>query len=247
MSNQSIRPLSRAFPNGLVDSAFRASEATWLLEELRATPTDCYLVGGAVRDMILGANCPADLDLIVPNHETFVHGVLDRFGEGRRNRHGNWRYSFANGRHVDVIEPRNFYRQFRSPVEALAFFDTSVNSLGLRLRDGHLLDPRGGLQDLLAGQVSLDADRWTTMDEFESVHLTLRLLRLINKHPLRIVNPSLALAHIEKFRTVEWDQLHRLNGVTRVEACAAARSVLGSQISPSADPNARRSRRAITA
>lgn len=219
----------RSWPLGLIDQAFRTSGATWLLQELRAIPTDSYLVGGAVRDMVLGIDSPADIDLMVPNGDTFVHDVLGRHGAVRRNRHGNWRYTFPNGSHVDVIEPRFFYCEFGSPEEALAFFDTSVNSLGLRLRDGHMLNPKRGLQDLLAGQVRLGADRWATMSDFESVHLTLRLFRLIKKHPLHIVNPSMALAHVEKFDTVEWGELSRLNGVSRLEAYAEARTILGYQ------------------
>lgn len=233
MSEHAIIRDSCRSPRELVDMAFKTSTATWLLEELRETPTDCYLVGGAVRDMFLGAACPADLDLMVPNRDTFVHGVLARHGRARRNRHGNWRYIFPSGSHVDVIEPRFFYRQFHAPAEALAYFDTSVNAIGLRLHDGDLLDPLGGLQDLFEGQLRLGHDRWTTMNDFESVHLTLRLLRLLRKHPLRVVNPSMALAHAEKFDSVDWNELERLNGMSRVRAYAEVRAVLGCRNGPS--------------
>jgi hypothetical protein len=235
MNQVDFRPQCRSWRLELIDQAFRTAGLAWLLHELRATRADRYLVGGAVRDMILGVDTPADLDLMVPNHDTAIHEMLGRHGAGRRNRHGNWRYTFPSGFHVDVIEPRFFYRHFASPQAALAFFDTSVNSLGLRLHDGHLLNPRRGLQDLLARQVHLSVDRWTTMNDFESVHLTLRLFRLIKKHPLRIVNPSVALAHVEKFETVEWDELSRLNGVNRAHAQAAAREILGYQPSISCD------------
>lgn len=231
MSNSVSYQHDQALTRGLVDQAFGAVGGARLLQELRARPSDCFLVGGAVRDALLGVACPADLDLIVPNGDSFVHSVLGRRGVPRRNRHGNWRYTFASGQHVDVIEPRYFYCQFESPVEALRFFDTSVNSVGVRLHDGHVLNPRDGLQDLLAGQVTLFEERWTTMNDFESVHLTLRLLRLIEKHPLDITNPSLAAAHIEKFDAVDWDELSRLNGVSCNQAQAVARATFGRQAS----------------
>jgi len=63
------------------------------------------------------------------------------------------------------------------------------------------------------------------MSDFESVHLTLRLIRLLDRLLLRVINPELALAHLPKFESVDWLELGRLNGVTRDDAKKASGSV----------------------
>jgi tRNA nucleotidyltransferase/poly(A) polymerase len=198
--------------------AFSGCAASWLLGELRSKPSDYYLVGGAVRDVIREQKAPQDLDLVVPNEDTFVHEMLSSHGESRRNRHGNWRYQLESGFHIDVIEPRYFYQNFATPREVLAYFDASVNAIGVRLHDGHVIDPIGGLKDLLAGSVRLPEERWTSMDNFESVHLILRLTRLLKRLRLRLINPELAMAQLPKFGLVDWTELFRLNGITELEA-----------------------------
>jgi hypothetical protein len=204
--------------DSLLYSAFADSRSSALLEELRSKEAEYYLVGGAVRDLIQGAVMPRDIDLIVPNGDEFAHRTLRGFGPSRRNRHGNWRYQLSEDLHVDVIEPRFFYRSFENASDTLSFFDASVNAIGVRLFDGHLLNPINGLGDLLSGEVTLPTERWQSMDDFESVHLTVRLTRLLKRLRLRVVNPELALAHLPKYKSVDWDEVERLNGVSRWDA-----------------------------
>ncbi len=218
-----------SFPSGIggtvVHEAFAGMVAVEILRRLE-NRSEYYLVGGAVRDLVTRAAPPSDLDIIAPNGDRYIHAVLSEVGRARRNRHGNLRYSLPSGRHIDVIEPRFFYGSFQNAAEALAYFDASVNAIGLRLGDGRLLDPIDGLADLLKGRVALPVARWTQMSDFESVHLAIRLTRLLERVQLEVVNPDIALAHLGKFDKVAWGDLARLDGVTRSEAKARFLTVL---------------------
>jgi hypothetical protein len=201
----------------IVEDAFQRHRAAALLDELRRLPATYYLVGGAVRDGFIGST-PSDLDIVVPNGDVVVHEILRHFGPGVQNRHGNWRYGLPTGGHVDLIEPQRFYQPFSGIVPMLRFFDASVNALAVDLRSNQVLDPIGGLDDLTHGRVTLPVDRWTSMNDFESVHLALRAVRLLQRYPLAITNPEVLAAQMPKVDLVDWSDLHRLHKIDR--ACA---------------------------
>ena len=115
----------------LAEKAFVSHDALALFNDLRRLGGQYWLVGGSVRDSIRGLHPPTDLDLVVPNHSKVVHDLLATYGPSRRNRHGNYRYYLSPDRHVDLIEPRFFYRPFEKVADVLAYFDTSVNALGI--------------------------------------------------------------------------------------------------------------------
>lgn len=213
MSLPSTVPRLRFDPEAVVTTAFAQKGMQSLLAELRCA-SDAYLVGGAVRDVIRGL-VPQDLDLLICNNDERTHQVLAKFGVAKRNRHLNWRYYIGSRDHVDVIEPQFFYRRFNHACEVLRYFDASVNAIGINLRTSEVLDPLDGLHHLHDGHVWLPPARWQCMNDFESVHLTLRLTRLLERTELRVLNPQAALMHLAKYDTVPWDDLARLNGVTR--------------------------------
>ncbi|WP_315094717.1 hypothetical protein [uncultured Cellulomonas sp.] len=227
MSTTEALGVDSVFAKSVVDNAFSRLGGDSLLSALRSIEDEIYLVGGAVRDALAGTDAPRDLDLMIPNFSTEPHRILRGLADGRQNRHGNWRYVLCDGLQIDVIEPRFFYRNFTSAAGALAYFDASVNAIGFRIGDGCVLDPLGGARDLAKRRVTLPVARWSSMNDFESVHVTLRVARLLSRLALKVVNPSLALDQYSKFDLVDWTELERLNGVSRGRALEQVRLAFG--------------------
>lgn len=217
----------------VIERIFGSWGAGGILTELRGVTDGVYLVGGSVRDFIL-ASPPSDLDLIVPNGQPLVDMILARYGVCKVNRHGNRHYRLGNGLKIDVIEPRNFYRPFQSANDVLSFFDTSVNAIGVNIATGHLLDPLDGSHDLASGVVRLPQARWTSMNAFESVHLLLRLCRLLERHDLHVIDTARAEAIVPLVWEVDWSDLARLHGLSR---SAAARRIDQTILQRSAVPS----------
>lgn len=186
-----------------------------------------YVVGGAIRDILLGQSWISDVDLMVTNEDDEVHRILERFGRPRRNRHGNCRYVFPDGRHLDVIEPRFFYGVHATAYDALKMFDASVNAIGARLHDFRMLDPLSGIDDLTSRRVTLPLARWTSATQFEGAHLTVRLARLLSRHQLELDAARTASLHARAFRDDFWPDLERLNGLSRPDIEALVLSKLG--------------------
>ncbi|GGM94262.1 poly(A) polymerase [Thermus composti] len=128
-----------------------------------AFPKGVYLVGGAVRDALLGRSGP-DLDLVLEpgvRVEAVARGLVERFG-GSFSLH----YAFGTGRVrlpfglvVDLAESREevypypgaLPRVRPAPIaKDLERRDYTVNAMALSLATGELLDPYGGLKDLEA-------------------------------------------------------------------------------------------------
>jgi tRNA nucleotidyltransferase (CCA-adding enzyme) len=125
-----------------------------------------YLVGGAVRDLLLGVD-GADLDVAiegggealadVPGYEPerdelFLTGRLDL---------GDQLIDIAQTRAETYAEPGALPEVRPASVEEdLARRDFTVNAMAYPLKDGaELLDPHGGLEDLRAGQLRVLHDR----------------------------------------------------------------------------------------
>ena len=78
-------------PNTLIpcfDSLVDDRRLGQFLRELQSTAGEHYLVGGAVRDLLIGIGRPRDIDLIVPNGDRVAHRLLRKYDSGSRNRHG---------------------------------------------------------------------------------------------------------------------------------------------------------------
>lgn len=190
--------------------------AASILDLICALGVQAYVVGGAVRDYFLGTN-PTDLDVIIPNDDETLTIALSRLYPSRVNRHGNKRYC-AGGRNVDVIRPKYFYKNFSTAEEAISYFDISVNALGVRLHDGLLIEPWNGVADIAKRQVRSIQKRWQEANDFEFVHLMLRLLRYVERYQLRFLEPEIIANGIHRLHSVPWDDIARLHALTKHEA-----------------------------
>jgi tRNA nucleotidyltransferase (CCA-adding enzyme) len=126
-----------------------------------------YLVGGAVRDLLLGRN-RADIDLMVEGDATALAAELggansehDRFGAVKVD---------VDGHEVDIVGARTetYERPGALPVvtpaanieEDLARRDFTVNAMAIPLQEEpRLIDPHGGRRDLEQGVLRVLHDR----------------------------------------------------------------------------------------
>jgi hypothetical protein len=105
---------------------------------------DAYLVGGAVRDELLGREL-ADLDVICADSKKAARAFAAGSGGSPfalSERHGAWRVTFPNGECVDFTPLRG------SLEEDLALRDFTVNAIAEPLAGGSAIDPLGGRRDL---------------------------------------------------------------------------------------------------
>ena len=142
------------------DSLGRALTSLDGVEELRAAlgGEDAWLVGGAVRDLLLGAT-RADIDLVIEGDATAAAASLgadskahERFGTASVEV-GGVRVDIATARRETYPRPGALPEVAPAPLsEDLARRDFSVNAMALPLRgEAKLIDPHGGKADLEAG------------------------------------------------------------------------------------------------
>ena len=121
-----------------------------------------YLVGGAVRDLLLGRPV-TDLDLVATGEVASLAGQLDPFPDSkltRSRRFGTWSWLRADGSRLDLACGRREVYPFPGALpqiapadlaEDLGRRDFSINAIALELderRTGRLHDPLGGREDL---------------------------------------------------------------------------------------------------
>lgn len=116
----------------------------------------CFLVGGAVRDLLMGAQ-PGDLDLatdatpqqvatlfrrVIPTG--IAHGTVTILFQGRQYEVTTFRTetAYSDGRRPDSVT-------FASTIdEDLSRRDFTINGIALDLNDGHVVDPFRGRDDI---------------------------------------------------------------------------------------------------
>jgi hypothetical protein len=156
---------------------FDSGTALAALDE--ACQGECYIVGGAIRDVALGTPRSGDLDVMVPNGDRRAFAMLDGVGVPFvHNSHGNRRYRW-NRLQLDVFEPMQFYTGFRTVEAALGFFDLRINALALHLGSARLLDPIGGMECIARRTVGINWARWNAMPSAELAILLIRLARIL--------------------------------------------------------------------
>ena len=113
-----------------------------LFPRLRDLPCHAYVVGGAVRDLILGA-APADVDVACLDPLTCARALgRNVIRLGREDHLSAWRV--ADGPHV-----YDFAALLDGSIDAdLARRDFTVNAMAVDLESGELLDPHDGRGDL---------------------------------------------------------------------------------------------------
>jgi tRNA nucleotidyltransferase (CCA-adding enzyme) len=131
-----------------------------LREAVAASGANAYLVGGAVRDVLLGAQ-RADLDVVVEGDPLRLASELagpqrahDRFGtvtavidEARVDLATARRETYAHPGALPEVEPAAL-------ADDLSRRDFSVNAMAVPLhREVALIDPHGGLDDLRSGRL----------------------------------------------------------------------------------------------
>ena len=114
------------------------------MHQFTPLPPSGYLVGGAVRDTLLGRKT-SDIDWVVPDPERSAKEAGDTLGGSAfvlDAQRGHWRV-VAGG------ETRDYAPLVGEIEENLGARDFTVNALALDLQ-GHLIDPTGGQRDLAA-------------------------------------------------------------------------------------------------
>src|SRR5229473_140861 len=156
--------------------------ANSICETLRSSGHDALLVGGCVRDILLG-RAPADYDVatdatpeevmaLFPDSVTVgaQFGVIAVYRDGMKVEVATFRADagYSDGRHPDAVVFA------RTPKEDVQRRDFTINGLLMRHDTGEVLDFVGGQEDLRAGLVRAigEADRRFREDK-------LRLLRAV--------------------------------------------------------------------
>jgi hypothetical protein len=149
-----------------------------LLADVRAALPDAqaWLVGGAVRDRLLGRGGGLDLDLALDGDVRAAARRVARAAGGTAFElsaaHGAWRVAGPGAApwQVDVVALQG------GSLEAdLAARDLTVNAMAEPLHGGELVDPHGGRQDLAAGRLRMVAPAAFDRDPLRTV----RVARLV--------------------------------------------------------------------
>ena len=119
-------------------------------------PPGALLVGGAVRDLLLGRE-PVDLDWSVAEPAESAREQADAVGGSvfaLDEERGHWRVVGAATADGSRRATHDFVRASADPEADLVRRDLTINAIAAR-RDGSLLDPTGGVADLRARVVRM--------------------------------------------------------------------------------------------
>jgi tRNA nucleotidyltransferase/poly(A) polymerase len=146
------------------------------------TGEDAYLVGGAVRDELLGREL-VDLDIVCADPRKAARAFALKSGGSPfalSERHGAWRVTFSSGECVDFTPLRG------TLAEDLALRDFTVNAIAEPLAGGEVVDPHGGRLDLVERRLRAVSERIFDDDPLR----LLRAVRLEEELELRLDPPS---------------------------------------------------------
>jgi tRNA nucleotidyltransferase/poly(A) polymerase len=164
-----------------------------LFPRLRDLPIDAYVVGGAVRDLILGA-APADVDVACLDPLACARSLGRKVIRLGREEHLS-AYRIVDGPHV-----YDFAALLDGSIDAdLARRDFTVNAMAVDLRSGALLDPHDGRGDLQRRLV-----RMVDAANFDDDPLRmLKAVRMAVRFDFRIDDATLAAIRIRANRIAD--------------------------------------------
>lgn len=121
-------------------------------------PEDTYLVGGCVRDMLLG-RAPLDLDIVTFSPlEEIANAIASRLNSRpfwMDEKRGVMRIAMKSDRgSIDVSIPKG-----KDIEEDLMSRDLTINAMAYEVASGMFLDPAGGIRDLEMGTVRIISER----------------------------------------------------------------------------------------
>lgn len=182
-----------------------------------------YLVGGAVRDLLLGRG-RADIDLVVEGDAAALAERLgadmvshERFGTAKVTLDGHEvdiagarSESYPRAGALPVVEPR------AALADDLGRRDFTINAMAIPLRgEPRLIDPHGGQADLAARQLRVLHDRSFTDDPTRAI----RAARYASRFGFSLEQGTVALLRATDLTTVSGDrreaELLRLSGEER--------------------------------
>lgn len=141
------------------------------LSALASLTDEAWLVGGAVRDELLGRPTD-DFDVVAPGDLR----ALAR-GLGRATRGASFALSEAFGAWRVIAGDRSWQVDLTplmggSLEEDLSRRDLTINAIARRLEDSELIDPHGGLDDLRAYRLRMVSDQSFRQDPLRVMRLT---------------------------------------------------------------------------
>jgi tRNA nucleotidyltransferase (CCA-adding enzyme) len=215
------------------------------IESLReiAARTPAYLVGGAVRDLLLGLG-GTDLDVAI---EGDAESLSDLAGF-ELEREGQFLTGRLRAGDVDIDVARARAESYPSPgalpevrpaaiADDLARRDFTVNAMAFPLSgDGELLDPHGGLDDLRAGRLRVLHEGSFVDDPTRA----LRAARYAARFGFELEPETQRLLLEADLETVSEDRVQ--NDLARIagepDPAAALRRILDWGLMPTLDPDA---------
>lgn len=107
---------------------------------------DIYIVGGFIRDLLLGKNKPLDIDVLILGEEkrrAFIKDLSLEAGKPQRIRKGEVYRFYSKGKVIDVVNAKG-----QNLEEDAKNRDFTVNALYLKIPEEKLIDPIGGFKDI---------------------------------------------------------------------------------------------------
>lgn len=141
-----------------------------LSEYLRkiASIEDSYLVGGFLRDLVIGRKLKRELDIVIPIElDLFVRAFADEIGGSyfplekengvfcvvKQTEKGPWRFDFSRMRGKEIVEDLHC-RDFT--INALA---VNVNDIIIDPERLDIIDPLGGIRDIESKRIKVISER----------------------------------------------------------------------------------------
>lgn len=166
-----------------------------------------FLVGGPVRDLLLGRNDVVDVDLTLEEGgSTLARALSKRVGGRLRSfpQFLTYKVTAADLPEIDIATARK--ERYRAPgalptvtagrlKDDLLRRDFSINAMALDLMAGELVDPAGGRQDLAARAIRVLHNRSFVDDPtrvFRAIRLCVRLGFTLEEETARVLQEAIA-------------------------------------------------------